>query len=81
MQKKFPVRVPTQNDYLLDITTEDIEHACTVLGVNNRGRGPAAGKHALSPRRWKEKAEAQPRRRESFARKLATSAFAGRGRA
>ena len=59
---------------------EDIEHARTVLGVNNRRGRPAAGKHAVSPRRPKEKAEAQPRRRKSFARKLAASAFARWGR-
>jgi len=67
---------PSNNNTLPDITTQDIEHACTVLGVNNRSGKPAATRHTMSPRPRKQQAESQQPRHKSFARKLAASAFA-----
>jgi hypothetical protein len=74
MQPKSPVRSQIQNNCLLNITAQDIEHARTVLGVDPPRAGAAAGKQVLSPRPRK-KAEAQ-QRRKSFACKLAANAFA-----
>jgi hypothetical protein len=68
-------RQSNDDNTLPDITTQDIEHARIVLGLNNRGGRPAASKHAVSPRPRKKNVGTQEPRRKMFARKLAASAF------
>jgi hypothetical protein len=60
---------------LPDITTQDIEHVRTILGVNSHGGKPSAGKHVVSPRRRRERAGTPEPRRKMFARRLAANAF------
>jgi hypothetical protein len=63
------------DDYLPDITAQEIDHVRTILGVYSRGGRQAASKYVVPPRPRKETGRNSRNPRKMFARKLAASAF------